>query len=157
MKVLITLREKSILEDYLNFCPLINEERDNVKKIDINTLSIDSYIDDGELEEIIIDNMLDCVPITQTLNILNKLIKKVKHGGTIIINGIDAYLVAKAFVEMKISIEEFNVLLHGTDREIQRTLGLTCSGVSNFLSESGLKIIHRRIDSFQYSVKAARP
>jgi len=156
MKAIITANMNGVLADHLSFCPFVTKETDDVKTIDVNTLSIDKYVDDGELEELIVEGILDCVPITQAMNIIKSLVRKIRHGGVIIITGIDAYLVAKAFVEIRITIEKFNVLMHGTDQDLQKTLNLTCSGVAHFLSEAGLKVVNRRIDNFQYSVKALR-
>jgi hypothetical protein len=157
MKIYITTDITKAPKDYLVLSPFVTTETDTIKKIDVKRLSLDEYAEDGELEEIILDNILDYVPITQVINVVNAVIKKLRHGGIVIVIGIDAYLVSKAFVDISMSIEQFNILLHGDNPDLLKTVNLTCQGVSNFLVENRLEILQRRIDIFQYSVKAKRP
>lgn len=118
-----------------------------------NSLLLDQHVEDGEAEELIIDGVLEFVPIVDVMDTLTRWVKKLRHGGIIIINGYDAYLICKAFTEFNITIEQFNIMIHGNGKSVN----LTCMGLSHFLSDAGLKIKQRRIDQFKYSIEAIRP
>jgi len=157
MKIYITLDLNNAPKDYLVLSPVVEENTDTIKHIDIRNLCIDEYAENGELEEIVVEHILDYIPIADVIKVVNHLVKKIRHGGIINIIGVDGYLVAKAFVEIRMGIEQFNILLHGDNPAMLKTVVLTCQGISNFLAENGLEIMQRRIDVYQYSVKAKRP
>ena len=78
-----------------------------------------------------------------------------RHGSTIIITGTDAYEVAKDYVNYKISIDDFNVLLHGNPSI--KTATLTLHGLVHFLETVfGLKIIRKSLEDYNYVIEAQR-
>ena len=157
MKIFITTRLPLAPKNYLVLSPSVTTDTDTMKRIKLAKLNIDEYADDGEVTELVLDHVIDYIPGNEVMPVLTALIKKVQHGGTLVINGVDAYLVSKAFVELQLSIEQFNELIHGDNIEMPKTVNLTVQGINDFLTQINMEVTHRRIDSCLYSVKAKRP
>lgn len=136
---------------YTILSPQVTNETEFQKPISFPYVRIDDYAEDGELEELVLDHIVDYVKMP-----LKDFIRKVQHGGTLIINGLDAYLVAKAYTEMRITTEHFNNFIHGDENKL-RLLSHTVQDVINVLLEAKFNIEFRRIDGLQYTIKAKRP
>jgi hypothetical protein len=94
--------------------------------------ALDTGVDDAEATEIIINNVLEFVALPGLAGFLEHIVRKLRHEGTLIITGVDAYLVAKDFLSYKLSIEEFNMFLHGKQNDAanvkKATLTTCCLG-----------------------------
>jgi hypothetical protein len=158
MKIQLIYVPEEQLGTHLNICPTItkNDETDILKCGEVTNL--DGFVNDAQAMEIVVNNVLDYISLSDVMNTLDHWIKKLRHGGHLILSGIDAYLIAKAFTEYKISIEEFNILLHGPQNHPLTTkrVNLTVHGLANYLTEKGLYIIRKRIDVYDYVIEAAR-
>jgi hypothetical protein len=122
--------------------------------------ALNELVDNAEAIQIILEEALDYVPLTKLADFLETTVRKLRHGGTLIVVGTDALAVAKDFSQYKIPIEEFNVMLHGGEQGPHqvKTATLTMHGVVNFLrNEYGLKILRQTIDDYTYVVEAQRP
>ena len=84
---------------------------------------------------------------------------KLRHQGTIVIGGTDAYEVCKMFSQNAIDLQELNNLFHGqqTQEWDVRLNQLTLQTVSEELEKRGLKTLKKRINGFKFSVEAERP
>jgi len=151
MKLHLHLKPEDELNGYTNIC--LSETSDWSK-------DLDDQVDDAEVTELIANNVLEFVPLTKLIDFLAQMIRKLRHDGTIIVAGVDAYTVAKQFANYKLSIEEFNVLLHGlqqTDNDVKLAT-LTLHGMVNFLKEEfGLTIIRKNLEDYNYFIEAKRP
>jgi hypothetical protein len=157
MKIILTMKPESAPKTYIILSPVVQDNTETEKKINILSHSLlnslDDYIEDGEAEEIILDDIIEYIRSDIFIMVFEKCIKKIKHGGKIIITGTDIYLVCKAFVEYKISIEELNLLVYGNAKNI----GLTSETISKYLEKIGFKIIKRRHEIYDYLIEAQRP
>ena len=157
MKIFITNNPERAPKTHLVLSPKIEENNDMECHIPLHDQNLDEYADDGELEELVSDGTVEYIPIHKVMEVLMGWVKKIKHGGTIIVSGVDAYLTAKAFVDGYISIEQFNVYVHGTPNEDNKTVNLTTIGIVNLMVSLGLTIKHKRLDINKFVVEGTRP
>lgn len=121
---------------------------------------LDALVCDAEAIEIIVDDVIEYIPMSDLIEVLGKIVKKLRHDGEIIITGVDANAVAQDFASLKLSIEDFNILIHGkqSDRDTCKLSTLTQTGVVNFLTQTfGMKILEQRFEDHTFIVKAKRP
>ena len=117
--------------------------------------NLDSTVCDAEAVEILALDIIDYIPINETNKTLDHWISKLRMGGRLIIGGVDAFSVAKAFSSYQIDIHEYNELVHGTNK--QRLVSLTMGGlVDYFEKKHELKVIKKRYDRFSYLIEVER-
>lgn len=151
MKVHLHINDEDDLGGYNNICLGQAANRDD---------ELDARVDDAEATEIILNNVLEFVPLTELTDFLTHVVKKLRHGGKLILAGVDAYAVAKDYVAYRLTIEDFNVLLHGTQQDAGniKTATLTLHGMANFLQkEFGLTIERKSLETYNYVIEAHRP
>lgn len=147
MKVHIHINEQDSLGGYTNIC---------VGQVDNRNAELDKHVDDAEATEIVLNNVLEFVPLTELADFLEQIVGKLRHDGTLIITGTDAYSVSKDYVAYKMNIEDFNILIHGAPRT--KTATLTLHGMVNFLQKDfGLTIVRKSLEKYDYVVEAKRP
>ena len=151
MKLHLHQNPEDELNGYTNICLGATENRDE---------ELDAAVDDAEVVELVANNVLEFIPLTDLVNFLEHLIQKLRHGGTLVITGVDAYTVAKDYTSYRLSIENFNVLLHGNQRDAAniKCATLTLHGMVNFLREEfGLTIMRQHLEDYNYVIEAKRP
>lgn len=120
-----------------------------------NVQNLDMAACDAEVTEILAIDVIDYIPINETNKTLDHWVSKLRMGGKLIVGGVDAFSVAKAFSVYQISIDEYNELVHGGDKP--RLVSLTMGGlISYFEQKHGLKIIKKRYDGFSYLIEVER-
>ncbi len=156
MKINLTLAEDSPRSGFKNidpYAPLGHPLRTIG-----DVANLDEYCEDAECEELVALDVIDYMPALQLDNILSHWLKKIRHGGTIAIGGIDMREVSRAFVSQKLSLEDANLLFYGAQRAPwqYRKSTLTLQKVIDLLESKGLKILQKRINEYSYMVKAER-
>ena len=139
------------MNGYTNICLGTTDNRDD---------ELDAAVDNAEVTELVANNILEFIPLPQLTNFLTHMIQKLRHKGTFIITGIDAHTVAKDYTNYKLSIEDFNILLHGNQRDDSniKVATLTMHGMVCFLREDfGLTITRQYLDEYNYVIEAIRP
>lgn len=106
----------------------------------INTLHI--MVENGEADEIIVDNFLSGFTTDQTKKIIADILAKVKINGKIVIYQNDIGILSWQLTRGFINIDEFNTFLF-SDGPILSTLEL--EDITNFLKENNFKITTKRI------------
>jgi hypothetical protein len=122
--------------------------------------ALDEAADDAEATEIVLNNYLEYVPLPQLTEFLAHVVAKLRHGGTLVITGTDAYAVAKDYVHYELSIEDFNILLHGNqdDEQNVKVATLTVHGLVNFLTRDfGLDVVRQSLEDYVYIIEVTRP
>ena len=130
---------------------------DALENLEIRNL--DEYVDNAECFEIIADDVIDYLPRQEISVVIDNWVSKLRHQGTIVIGGTDAYEVCKMFSQNAIDLQELNNLFHGqqTQEWDVRLNQLTLQTVSEELEKRGLKTLKKRINGFKFSVDAERP
>lgn len=122
----------------------------NSDKVVADLRNLDDVVDDAEAEEIIAEDVIDFLPLNDIESAINHWIKKLRHGGRIVIGGVDMYEVCKAFSSYSIDLATTNRILHGPQDKPynERHANFTIIGLSDFLEERGLKILSKRVYGF---------
>ena len=103
----------------------------------------------ANLKDVFVENKDDLV-----LSITN-WVKKMRHGGKIVVTSIDALEVAKAFAKQKIDIDTFNKAIHGGfsqgwDIFLNHT---TIEELSSVLEKLGLFVTKKRINGINFIIR----
>ena len=151
MKLHLHQNPEDTLNGYTNVCLGEADNRDE---------ELDAAVDDAEATEIVANNVLEFVPLLELIDYLQHIIQKLRHGGSLVVTGIDAYTVAKDYTACRLSIEDFNILLHGNQGDAMniKCATLTMHGMVNFMrDELGLTITRQHLEEYNYVIEATRP
>lgn len=141
MRINITLEDDNQLNGYAN----------------INPNALNEAVDDAEAEEIRAINILPYYPQTESAKIINSWLRKLKHGGKIIIGAVDILEVSRDFSTYFLDIDTANLFLYGEEGKPSAQAGFTVMQVSEYLESKGLKITKRRTEDYRFVVEAIRP
>lgn len=140
MKVNLTVKGDNI-SGYLNIDASVGEDIVELKGVD-----------DAEATEIIASDVINFVTIDSIERLLDGWIKKLRHGGKLIIGGVEIDEVCKAFIHRAIDFQMFNQLIHNG-----RTSHIPINDLEKILIQKGLVIEKKRIDSFNMILETRRP
>lgn len=149
MKVWISINNKPLEQSsYLIISPLDGK----------NPFQLDDYLDNNECKEIVVSDVFDCLPYTNHEKYLQHLTSKLAHKGQIIINGVDANEINKAYYNGAMSLDLYNTFLFGSKetswhmKQSTQNLSTLCSMLQNL----GVKIINKRLIDMNYSIVGER-
>ena len=102
---------------------------------------------------------MDYIPKQELPSVIDNWVSKLRHQGTIIVGGTDAFEVCKMFSQNSINLVELNTLLHGEQSQgwDVRLNQLTLEAICEELEKRGLRLLKKRINGFKFSVEAERP
>lgn len=154
MQVNLSISGKGILPGYVNISPV--ETPDGILG---SVTSLDTYIEDAEATEILARDVLDFMSPHDIDDIIEHWVRKLRHGGSLTIGGVDLPSVSQAIARGEMSIDDGNRLLYGSQdvpwnyRKATTSLLL----IVEKLSGAGLKIMSKRYIGNYYSVTGVRP
>jgi hypothetical protein len=157
MKLNLLYNNNMVRAGYTNIDPFAPPDDPDRTNGDI--VNLDEYVDDAEATDIIALNVIDFMPSSETNEIIAGWIKKLRHGGTITIGGVDIRDVSKAIIYQQLSLTDANFLLYGAQRapwEYKKAT-LTLQHLINALQGQGMEIIKKHSENFTYHVTARRP
>jgi hypothetical protein len=120
---------------------------------------LDFFVDDAEAEVIIAHDVINFLPRERMIPTIKHWTKKLRHGGSITIGGVDCYAISRDIVANKISLQDLNIILYGSEIpswDVRRNV-FTMQSLVDHLKELGLKIVKSRIDKYEIVVEAIRP
>lgn len=147
MKIQITIDDKP-MSGYLYISPKNGQ----------NLYNLDNILSDNECLEIWADKILDYIPLDKIQIFVTQLLKKLRHGGKIILGGTDIYEVSKQLMNGKINTQDCNIIMYGSQKstwDIKRS-SLTLVDLSDLLVQLGLRITKKRIAGIEMIVEAIR-
>jgi hypothetical protein len=115
--------------------------------------NLDELVDDAEAEEILALGVIDRYPFEEVPQVLDTIVKKLRHGGVLIIDCIDFRALARAVVTNIANLENFNNLVYGLNRKS----ALDINYLDKYFKSKGLKVVLKRIEEVQGIVKVERP
>lgn len=126
--------------------------------VGISGPTLDEVCEDAECTEIVADDVVNYFPAEYVSIILDNWIKKLRHGGQLIVGGTDLNEVSRQFFNKNINLSETNILLYGEQREPYqfRQSGLTSYDLAKSLKDCGLHILKNRINNFHFTIVAER-
>ena len=157
-KINLIYGKGDVLHTHVNINPFANDA-DGEKIIRGDISNLDKYVDDAELSELVAQDVIDYIPISETQKTLNNWISKIRIGGTIILGGVDLLESCKALSLRQIDTLEANFILHGTQEKpyLVRKSSFTCSELCDYIKENfDFKITKKRVESYSMVVEARR-
>lgn len=148
MKVYLTVGKEQTLSGYLNVDPLVQTK---IKA------DVDMMADEGELEELIVDEYLDYFDLAAKSTVLNGLVKLLAHQGEITIIGTDINEVARQVYKGAMDTISVNKALYGDPQALQKRGLLSLEEISLFFQQIGYPITSKSFSGIYYVVKAVRP
>jgi len=122
-------------------------ETNDYDKIDLSEIG---SLDDAAYEEIYVDSCLDFIP--QRKEFAKEIVRKLRYGGKITISGSEIYEIARGSMNRSLTLEETNSMIYNGRYSISSVFDMVAS-----LQQLGLKIIHKRVNDFKYTIVAERP
>jgi hypothetical protein len=121
--------------------------------------NLDHYVCDAECEELIALDVIDFLPSNELDTVIDNWIRKLRHGGSITVGGVDMREVARGLVNQTLTMDRANILLYGAQRQPYeyRKSTLTMQKLLAVFQTRGLKVIQKRLVNYYYHVKAERP
>jgi hypothetical protein len=157
MKINLLYGSDNVLSGFLNIDPFAKDE--DIKKNKGRVDNLDEICEDAECLSIIAEDIIDYFSSKEVDNIISHWIKKLRHGGKIVIGGIDLIEVSRSFNNKYIDLINTNLLLFGDQSESwkYRKSCLTSSELVKGLQGLGLNILKNRINNYKYTIEAERP
>lgn len=159
MRINLLYLEEGARAGFVNVSPFATEETDELK-IGDPTFNLDKLVDDAEATEIIANDVIDYLPASIVMDVLDHWVGKLRHGGRLVIGGTDLYEVCKGFTTYALDVHQANAHLHGhaaDNPQYIKKITLTALGLSNFLATLGLKIVKKRVTGYHFIVETERP
>lgn len=162
MKLNLLLNSNDVLAGHRNIDPMptfTSDQSFSAKKEAGDVFNLDGLAENGEVDEIVANDVIDFVDLQHKANTLANYVQKLAYGGKLIIGGIDGYEVAKSYSQYAINDDQFVALMYGDPYFPfgSRRGVLNLEWMINQLQQWGLKIINKRIHNFRYTVVAERP
>lgn len=151
MKVYITVADPTSLGGYLNLDAMQVPD-----KIQADITNLDQFVDDGEAEEIVVPTALDYIFLSEKQQVVANWVKKLAHGGQLVIGGIElSECVRKIYTGL--NTQEANAVLYSDSLQMpaRRSL-LTIEDVSQLLGVVGLQVTSKAIKGLFFTVTGVR-
>ena len=116
-------------------------------------------IDDGELEELVFEHILEYVSVKAVEDMLAKLCRKVKKGGTVRVVGTDILEVSKLISSYRMDLQNINKTIFNEQPDSSETKKcvFTVNHIASFFNELlKFKVLKQRINGVEFLVEAER-
>jgi hypothetical protein len=135
LKLQITIDEKP-MSGYNYITPINGQDLSN----------LDNNVLDNECTEIFAPRILDYIPLEKTQTIIERWVKKMRHGGKIVLGGTDIYEVAKLIMTGTIDSKQTNIIIFGNQSGVWgvKRAAISLNDVCDLLIQLGLKNYKKR-------------
>ncbi len=153
VKVNITVRGP-VFNGFLNLDPTATQQDQDRVLCDLQ--NFDSLLDNNEAEQILVNDILDYIPLPARPKVLSSLLTKVAHDGEVVVTGLDLHEMARVVYDGECgSIDESNRIIYGT--VISRKSAVTPQENVNLLMQTGqFQVTSVSYHGIQYVIKARR-
>ena len=131
------------LNGYINITPTKNEEHLDASIGSLN--NVDWIVDNGELEEIIADKVLEYFPYSETATIISNWVSKLKVGGTIVIGIIDTYELTRMLSLRSMDLSTYNNIANGAGPDYKKASLSTQDIIDKVTYPHSLKLIEHTL------------
>lgn len=147
MKVNLCLGDPQFINGYLNICPIapINHPQFIQTHLD----NLDNLVDDGECSEIRAFDVIDFYPFQNLNDLLDSWIRKLKHGGNLILSNFDSTLMCKAIVNREINYQDVNTIFYGHSNLPKKSCH-TINVLADILQHKFLKIMRKNVYNYRF-------
>lgn len=155
MKANLLINGNIVMAGYINIDPYAKE---GDGKISGDVSNLDHSIDDGELDEIVADSVIEYFGSNIVGSILNNWINKLVRGGKMTITTPDIYEVARSIMRREISEDDANKIIFGTNEnnDLFKKNILSINRIEQLLLALGMKILSKRILGYKITIVAEK-
>lgn len=157
MKIKLGINETPF-SGYINIDPLPKETPSECEIVVGDPRVSVGVAENNEAIEILAPNMLNYIHHTEVANFITSWVGKLRHGGKIILGGVDGYEIAKKYARKEINTMEYNTLAYGPAKSAWAYyLGtVSLNDITELLEHLGLKILKREVVGLQFIVVGVR-
>lgn len=143
---------------YINIDPFPKESPANCQVLIGDPRVSVGVAEDNECIEILAPTILNYLHHTEVGPFLQTWIKKLRHGGKLVIGGVDGFEVAKKYARQEINTIEYNSLLYGPQKTAWGYFlgSMALHEVTQILQELGLHIEKREVVQGRFIVVGVR-
>ena len=144
------------LTGYVNLCNNAPPNNEECKQSDL--INLDPFCCDAEATEIFADDLIDYLNPQAIHMIFDSWIKKLGHGGKLVVTGIETYSVCKAANLRAIDIGNLNLLLRGSidNPFMAKKFTYNIEDIVGLMKSKGLKVVKASINDLRYCVVGER-
>lgn len=119
---------------------------------------LDEFVEDSECTELLGVGVLNYVQADNMYDFINTLCRKIRNGGTLVIQGTDILQLSKRYVNGELDTVEFNRYLYGQGRGVwDFNMGMMTLGeLESIIVDFGLVVTSKTLNDFTYSISAER-
>lgn len=152
MKINLTVNGQA-LSGYVNLDPAGGEGKYQALFDDI-----DKFAGDAQCVEILGEDTLDFVSVDKIKDLVALFVKKLRHGGRLILGGTDLYTVCQDVFNCKLNTREANYILHGKQDNTWafRHTQISLIDLVDLFEKLGLKINKKRVNGYKMIVEGQR-
>jgi hypothetical protein len=143
-----------VRDGYVNIDPLSSND---TSRVAADVFNLNHTYDAGEVEEIVAFDILDYCYGPAANEVVDHWISKLQHGGKLVIGTLDAREVSRAYLNGRITLEDFNNLIHAKKGNAGRMCTLTMPHLVEALEGKGMKILQKRISEYRCIITCERP
>lgn len=123
-----------------------------------NPIDLDRYVDNNECQEIICDEIINYIPITELYKYIVKLETKIAHYGKLIINSVDSKEITKLYFNDVIDTLTYNNIVYGTRTntwEFKQSV-ICLDEITSIFNSLNLKILSKKINGYNFIIVGER-
>ena len=152
MKVRIGYKQP-VIKGFIHIDPKPAEENVPAYNGLLEDLNLDGIVDNNECTEIIAGELINFIPVEKVFTVLTHVCMKLRHGGRIIVGGVDARMLALGMFNGGVDPKEFNNILYAEGHKSV----LPMNDMAALLSKIGLIVTSREMNGVSYLISAERP
>ena len=139
----------------VNKQPLVGYNNINVAEQKVDFGNLDMVCARAECTEIILDDMLEYIPLQQVPGLLVQLITRIRKNGRLIINSLDLNETIKQYSNGLLSIADFNAMIYG-NTNIHKCSAFSHTDLHGILVSNGLQSMSIELLTNSFTIIAQR-
>lgn len=160
MKIRLSINEVPY-SGYTNVdpCPIIEDGKEGQFEVYAGDFKdLDLIAETASCVEILAENVVDYVNVDRVIDVINHWVSKLRHGGRIIIKGVNLESLVKKFLNGELTTLDFNKILFGeSNHPWQHKSGcINLEDVDETLRKAGLRVVHKKLDDVEYVIIGQR-
>jgi len=153
MKINLTIRGQTH-NGFLNLDP--TSQPQDTDRVMVDLFKLEDMIDANEAELILINDVMDYLPLPVRGKFLSGVLTRVAHDGEVFISGLDLYQASRVIHTGELAgIEQANAVLYG--QQVSKKSAVTPQDVLSLIQQTGqFEIVEMSYSGIQYVIKARR-
>lgn len=120
---------------------------------------LDLFVEDAQCVELLTEDCLDYISVDIIIDVIKHWIKKLRHGGRIILRGTNLESIVKMFLNGELTTLDLNHIMYGkSNNPLDHKYGcFNLEDIDEICRQEGLIIVSKKLDQFEFILIAQRP